>query len=153
MSKARRASRHRTSGRLQINGPIRSRCASDTWSKFKAHATGIPSSDVKTNSVANPRIVRVAGATTTSFNRSSTSSRVRMRTGRRLSGRRNVYQRISPRFKPRSPSPHPPKPTLPRLRKTPQWWAVSRGRGKRRRLAVWRLDAIDERAPEALAPQ
>jgi hypothetical protein len=44
-----------------------------------------------------PRIVRVAGTTMTSFKLGSIASRDRSRTGRRLSGSANVYQRISPR--------------------------------------------------------
>jgi len=60
----------------------------------------MPSSDVSTTSVASPRMVRVTGATMISASCSMTVSRVRSRTGRRLSGGRNVYQRISPRFIP-----------------------------------------------------
>src|SRR5258708_11630043 len=56
------------------------------------------SSDVSTISVASPRMVRVTGATMISPSCSMTASRVRSSTGRRLSGGRNVYQRISPRF-------------------------------------------------------
>jgi hypothetical protein len=44
-----------------------------------------------------PRIVRVAGTTMTSFKLGSIASRDGMRTGRRLSGSANVYQRLSPR--------------------------------------------------------
>src|ERR1017187_10078690 len=56
MSSARRTSSHRVSNKLHKTGPIRSGWASDTWSKFSAHAAGIPSSAVKTTSVVNPRI-------------------------------------------------------------------------------------------------
>ena len=70
----------------------------EMWSKFSAHVTGIPSSVVRTTSVLRPRIVRVTGATMISFRRSITSLRVRIRIGRRLSGTRKVYQRISPGF-------------------------------------------------------
>jgi hypothetical protein len=47
--------------------------------------------------VSMPRIVRVAGATITSFKLGSIASRDSRSTGRRLSGRANVYQRILPR--------------------------------------------------------
>ena len=43
-----------------------------------------------------PRMVRVAGTTMISFSESMTSVRVSRSTGRRLSGKANVYQRISP---------------------------------------------------------
>ena len=102
----RRTSGHLDSGRLQSAGPIRSRCASDTWSKLRAHITGMPSSNDRITSVVRPRIVRVAGTTMISFNWSVTSFRARIRTGRRLSGRRNVYHRTSPRFN-RHPPTHP----------------------------------------------
>jgi hypothetical protein len=63
----------------------------------------MPSSSVRSTSVRNPRIVRVTGAahrqTIIPVRWSMTSSRVSTRTGRRLSGSRNVYQRISPRVK------------------------------------------------------
>jgi len=124
-SNANRASAQRAGGRWLMIGPILSRCAVDTWSKFSAQATGIPSSGVNTASEAKPRIVRVAGTTIISFRRSITSSRVRISTGRRLSGARNVYQRISPRLTARSPSLHPPIPGDLRPPKTLQGWAAS----------------------------
>lgn len=62
------------------------------------HAAGMPSSSVRSTSVLSPRMVRVTGATIISFRLSITSSRVSTRTGRRLSGSRKVYQRISPRI-------------------------------------------------------
>ena len=72
---------------------------------------GIPSSEVSTTSVARPRIVRVTGAAMTSPSWSITASRVSSRTGRRLSGGRNVYHRISPplhlRTRPSLPRPTP----------------------------------------------
>ena len=92
VSRARRTSPHRVSGRLQTTGPNRLRCASATWSKLIAQSDGMPSSAVRTTSVVRPLIVRVAGATMISFRRSITVFRVRIRTGRRLSGKRNVYQ-------------------------------------------------------------
>jgi len=73
-------------------------CARETWSKFSAHVTGMPSSWVRTNSVAKPRTVLVTGTTINSFRFPITSLRVRIITGRRLSGSRNVYHRISPRL-------------------------------------------------------
>ena len=54
-------------GRIHSAGPIRSRWARDTWSKFRAHTTGMPSSDDRTTSVVNARIVRVTGTTMISF--------------------------------------------------------------------------------------
>ena len=45
----------------------------------------------------SPRIVRVAGTTMISLIESMTVSRVRSKTGLRLSGWANVYHRISPR--------------------------------------------------------
>jgi hypothetical protein len=53
---------------------------------------------VRNTSVSGPRTVRVTGTATISPSCSITSSRVRSRIGRRLSGGRNAYQRISPRF-------------------------------------------------------
>jgi hypothetical protein len=50
------------------------------------------------HALASPRIVRVTGAAMISPSYSMTALRVRSSTGRRLSGGRNVYQRISPRF-------------------------------------------------------
>ena len=44
------------------------------------------------------RIVDVIGATVTEFNTAIAESRVRISTGRLLSGVLNVYQQISPRF-------------------------------------------------------
>jgi hypothetical protein len=67
-SSARRASGHLDSGKLQSTEPIRSRCAMDMWSKFKAHSAGIPSSVVRTISVGKPRMVLVAGTAMISFN-------------------------------------------------------------------------------------
>lgn len=136
-SSADRASVQRVGGRWHRSGPILSRCAVDTWSKFNAHATGIPSSGVNTTSVGRPRIVRVAGTTIISFRRSITSLRVRIRTGRRLSGRRNVYQRISPRLKPRSPNLHYPRRGDLRLRKTLQDWVEWPHKRKNRHSAPW----------------
>jgi hypothetical protein len=50
------------------------------------------------------RIVEVMGATVTEFSTAMAESRVRISTGRRLSGVLNVYQQTSPRFK-THPSP------------------------------------------------
>ena len=57
----------------------------------------MPSSGVSISSVAKPRIVRVAGTTISSLMWPAIVSRVSISTGRRLSGLRNVYHRISPR--------------------------------------------------------
>src|SRR6266496_2409847 len=64
----------------------------------------MPSSVERTTSVASPRIVRVAGTTISSLSVSITVERVSSRTGRRLSGAANVYQRISPRRTGRLPT-------------------------------------------------
>jgi hypothetical protein len=107
---------------------MRLRCARDTRSKLRAHTTGIPSSGESTTSVDNPRIVRVTGATMTLFKRSTTSSRVRIRTGRRLSGALNVYHRISPRFNRRPPNLQSPTLTVHRRTRIPHLGEVARGR-------------------------
>ena len=67
---------------------------------------------------SSPRMVRAAGATIVLFRRSMTSFLLRIRTGRRLTGSRNVYQRISPRFDRDPPSPQRPKLAARRLSKT-----------------------------------
>ena len=67
-------------------------------SKFAAQVFGNPSSSVKTTSVGILRIVEVMGATVTEFSTAIAESRVRIRTGRFLSGALNVYQHTSPRF-------------------------------------------------------
>ena len=89
-------------------------------------------------SVVNPRMVRVAGTTMISFSRSLTSLRVRIRTGRRLSGSRNVYQRISPRFNRNPPSPQRPRQAAVRLRRTRRAKEVWNGKRMRRRLVASR---------------
>src|SRR5439155_11590399 len=92
----------------------------ETWSKFRAHTTGMPSSDDRTTSVLSPRIVRVTGATMISFKCSNTSFRVRIKTGRRLSGGRNVYHRISPRLNRPPPNLRHPTKAVPHHWKTPR---------------------------------
>ncbi len=67
-------------------------------SKFAAQVFGNPSSSVKTTSVGILRIVEVMGATVTEFSTAIAESRVRISTGRFLSGALNVYQQTSPRF-------------------------------------------------------
>lgn len=98
----------------------------------------MPSSGVRTTSVESPRMVRATGTAIISFKRSMTSSRVRIRTGRRLSGWRNVYQRISPRFKKCSPSLRRPRQGDPLSRKTHQSPAGSRHSSQNRQTIVWR---------------
>src|ERR1700704_1697823 len=73
-------------------------------SKFAAHVFGNPSASVKMTSVGMLRIVDVIGATVTAFNTPMAESRVRISTGRLLSGVLNLYQQTSPRFTPR-PNP------------------------------------------------
>jgi len=67
-------------------------------SKFAAQAWGKPSCSVNTTSVGMLRIVDVMGAMVTECNIAIADSRVRISTGRFLSGALNVYQRTSPRF-------------------------------------------------------
>jgi hypothetical protein len=145
-------SAQRSSGNRQTTAPSRLRCASAMWSKLRAHTTGMPSSMVRTTSVVNPRIVRVAGATMISFRRSITPSRVRIRTGRRLSGSRNVYHRISPRLNQRSPSPLLPTRVVRHPRKTLHARAVSTCKGIRHCLAGRLSDAQDGAVPPGAEP-
>src|SRR4030042_3356894 len=63
-----------------------------------AQSLGIPSSFINKTSVGISRIVEVIGATVTSPKKSSAESRVRITTGRFLSGFENLYQRTSPLF-------------------------------------------------------
>src|SRR5579863_6233530 len=67
-------------------------------SKFAAQVLGNPSSSVRTISVGIRRIVEVMGATVTEFSTPIAESRVRISTGRFLSGALNVYQQTSPQF-------------------------------------------------------
>src|ERR1700730_14328590 len=86
-------------------------------SKFAAHVAGKPSSSVNTTSVGMLRIVDVIGATVTAFNTAIAESRVRISTGRFLSGVLNVYQQTSPLFT-RRPSPaRYSKRRIPRARR------------------------------------
>src|ERR1700722_11762794 len=64
-------------------------------SKFTAQVVGNPSSSVKTTSVGILRIVEVMGATVTECSTTMAESRVRISTGRFLSGALNVYQQTS----------------------------------------------------------
>jgi len=74
------------------------------WSQLIADSRGRPSSGERRTSEGIFRTVLVIGATVTSPRYSRTESRVRTRTGRRLSGCGNLYQRMSPRLTSR-PSP------------------------------------------------
>lgn len=68
-------------------------------SKLTADSVETPSSTGNnTTSVGICRIVDVIGATMTPVRTSKAESRVKIKTGRRLSGGRKVYQRISPLF-------------------------------------------------------
>ncbi len=67
-------------------------------SKFAAQVLGNPSSSVNTTSVGMLRMVDVMGAIVTVFSTATAESRVRIKTGRLLSGALNVYQQTSPRF-------------------------------------------------------
>jgi len=126
---------------------FRTKSASTAKVGLSAHAAGIPSSTVKTTSVVNPRMVRVAGATMISFSRSMTSFRVRIKTGRRLSGSRNVYQRISPRFAPHPPNHLRPKRAAPRPPKTRRAKVVGTGKRARPHPAARQSTAADVRVP------
>src|SRR6185503_1564173 len=107
--------------------------------KLRADITGIPSSGVRITSVASARIVRVIGTTMISLRESITSSRVRISTGRRLSGRANVYHRISPRLTQIPPSRLHPMQVIPHHLKTQQSWENETCR----RLNQWhRLNAL-----------
>ena len=83
----------------------------------------------------------------TSFSRSMTSLRVRIRTGRRLSGSRNVYQRISPRLTPHPPSPLRPKQVVPHPPKTRRAKVVWTGKRWRLRRAARQSIAANVRVP------
>ena len=74
------------------------------WSQLTAQSWGMPSAFERNTSEGILRIVVVMGAMVTSPRYSNTESRVRIRTGRFLSGGMNLYQRISPCFI------HHPKP-------------------------------------------
>ena len=105
---ARSTSCQRDSFKVVMRAPKRLRWAREIWSKLRAHTTGIPSSLVSRTSLVSPRIVRVIGTTIISLSWSITSVRVSRRTGRRLSGARYAYQRISPLLNRNPPNrPHP----------------------------------------------
>src|SRR2546430_13043460 len=80
-------------------------------SKFAAQVVGNPSACVRTTSVGILRIVEVIGATVTACSTAIAESRVRISTGRFLSGVLNVYQQTSPRF-----TVYPSPARLPRYR-------------------------------------
>lgn len=67
-------------------------------SKFAAQVLGKPSSFVRMTSVGMLRIVDVIGAMVTEFSTGMAELRVRINTGRFLSGALNAYQQTSPRF-------------------------------------------------------
>jgi len=89
-----------------ITGPIFPLETVWMWSRFTAQSLGMPSSFVNKTSVGISRMVEVIGATDTSPKKSNAESRVRITTGRFLSGLANLYQRTSPLFM------VPPKPVL-----------------------------------------
>jgi len=102
--------------------------------------------------VVSPRMVRVMGTTMISFRRSMTSSRVSRRTGRRLSGGRNAYQRIWPRLTQTAPSLAHPRPAVPGPPRTRRVKAGQPGRRKRHRPATL-LAVSSVRAPLAAMTQ
>jgi hypothetical protein len=67
-------------------------------SKFAAQVSGNPSASVRMTSVGILRIVEVMGETVTECSTAIAESRVRISTGRFLSGVLNAYQQTSPRF-------------------------------------------------------
>lgn len=81
-----------------INGPIFPFGTVCKWSQLTAQSLSMPSALVRNTSDGILRTVLVMGAIVTSFRYSNTESRVRIRTGRFLSGRTNLYQRMSPCF-------------------------------------------------------
>ena len=66
------------------------------WSQLTAQSWGMPSTVERNTSDGISRTVVVMGAMVTSPRYSNTESRVRIRTGRFLSGDTDLYQRISP---------------------------------------------------------
>jgi len=86
------------SGNDVINAPIFPLETVWRWSQLTAQFRGMPSVFERNTSEGIFRIVRVIGAIVTSPRYSITESRVRMRTGLFLSGRMNLYQRMSPRL-------------------------------------------------------
>ena len=81
-----------------INGPIFAFETVCKWSQLTAQSWGIPSDFERNTSDGILRTVVVMGAIVTSPRYSNTESRVRIRTGRFLSGGTNLYHRISPCF-------------------------------------------------------
>ena len=96
--------------RLPTGPPSRLRGTVCKWSQFTAQSRGGPSSFASTTSLGMLRIVEVNGATVTSPRLEMMESRVRIRTGLRLSGRANLYHRISPRRITRHSMIHRPRP-------------------------------------------
>jgi hypothetical protein len=85
-------------GRDVINDPIFLFETVCKWSQLTAQFWGMPSAFERNTSEGILRTVDVMGAIVTSPRYSNTESRVRIRTGRFLSGGINLYQRISPCF-------------------------------------------------------
>jgi len=85
-------------GKDVINDPIFPFETVCKWSQLTAQSKGTPSAFERNTSDGMLRTVLVMGATVTSPRYSKTESRVRIRTGLFLSGRVNLYQRISPCF-------------------------------------------------------
>lgn len=93
-----------------INGPIFALETVCKWSQLTAQSWGMPSDFERNTSDGILRTVVVMGAIVTSPRYSNTESRVRIRTGRFLSGGTNLYQRISPCFIHHPKSARFPKP-------------------------------------------
>ena len=85
-------------GKDAINDPIFLFETVCKWSQLTTQSWGMPSAFERNTSDGISRIVVVMGAMVTSPRYSSAEFRVRMRTGRFLSGGTNLYQRISPCF-------------------------------------------------------
>src|SRR4030043_75177 len=85
-------------GKDVINGPIFAFETVCKWSQLTAQSWGRPLAFERNTSEGIFRTVVVIGAIVISPRYSKTESRVRISTGRFLSGGRNLYQRISPCF-------------------------------------------------------
>src|SRR4030043_73599 len=97
-------------GKDVISGPIFAFETACKWSQLTAQSWGMPSAFERNTSDGILRTVVVTGAIVTSPRYSNTESRVRIRTGRFLSGGTNLYQRISPCFIRHPKSARFPKP-------------------------------------------
>jgi hypothetical protein len=110
---AARTSLHRCAGKSQIQGPISSRDALRIHSGLRTDGTRSPSSGWSRTSQGSPRTCVESGIIGMSPDDRSTVSCPRIRTGRRLLGKGNRYQRISPRLSVSRPATVPRRPAVP----------------------------------------